>query len=115
MALFPWTGPCLRAWPGAQVGGREQNPAKEGQGALCGHANLLGHVRLLLGPLQGRIEVGGPQPTLNTIFLHSMGQGLPRTGWLLLWEQFSQPLPTFPYTATEFPILWGRRGHLPFE
>lgn len=30
VALFPWTGPCLGAWTGAQVRGQEQNPAKEG-------------------------------------------------------------------------------------
>lgn len=33
-ALFPRTGPCLGAWPCAQVGGREQNSAKGGRGAL---------------------------------------------------------------------------------
>ena len=72
-ALFTSTGPCLGAWPRAQVGGREQNSAKEGRGALCRQASLLGQARMPLCPLQDGMGVSGPQTTITTTMMPQQG------------------------------------------
>ena len=72
-ALFTRTGPCLGAWPRAQVGGREQNSAKEGRGALCRQASLLGQARMPLCPLQDGMGASGPQTTTASTMMPQQG------------------------------------------
>ena len=69
----PVRGPALGPGPVPRWGGREQNSEKEGRGALCRQASLLGQAWMPLCPLQDGMGASGPQTTITTTMMPQQG------------------------------------------